>query len=304
MFINDKRFSSNKICSTKNLKHFEQALENNEVFFRVHHKYIINTKFIKSFDKQNSLVMLKNGQKIPVSQRKRTPFVDFMRKNLMNWYYHLYKNSYHLYKEVITIFLILGILGLGETGTSIIMFIIVIPVATFYNLISEIYFNGQTIGKKALDIKVVKITGEKPSLGDFFIRWTYRIVDIFLSAGGIAAIFVSASDKGQRLGDLAANTSVIKLKPNSNANLKDILRISNNKEYIPTYSNVTQLSDEDMLLIKNSLIRVKKYPNEANKNIIKDLIIKIQTILGIDVVPKNKIQFFHEPKLLNIICVL
>ena len=76
------RERENKICSTKNLKHFEQALENNDVFFRVHHKYIINTKYIKSFDKQNSLVTLKNGQRVPVSQRKRTLFIGFMRKNL------------------------------------------------------------------------------------------------------------------------------------------------------------------------------------------------------------------------------
>ena len=75
------REKEGKICSTKNLKHFGQALEKNEHFFRVHHKYIINTAYIKSFDKQNSLVTLKNGQKVPVSQRKRTFFIDFMRKN-------------------------------------------------------------------------------------------------------------------------------------------------------------------------------------------------------------------------------
>ena len=187
--------------------------------------------------------------------------------------------------------LMIEILGLSFSARQNMMYVFVIPVTTFYNLISEIYLNGQTIGKKALAIKVVKITGEKPSLGDYFIRWTYRIVDIFLSAGGIAAIFVSASEKGQRLGDLAANTTVIKLNPENTANLKDILRIANNKDYIPTYNNVTQLTDKDMLLIKNTIGRVTKNPNDANKKIIFELIEKIKNKLGIDVIPKNKIKF-------------
>jgi len=186
--------------------------------------------------------------------------------------------------------IIIGILGSSSVMENLI-FILVIPVFSFYNLVSEIYFNGQTIGKKALAIKVVKITGEKPTLSDFFIRWTYRIVDIFLSGGGIAAIFISSSEKGQRLGDLAANTTIIKLNPDNRATLKDILKIGSNKDYIPTYNRVTQLTDEDMLLIKNIIGRVKKYPNKENKTIAKELIVKIQDTLGIDVIPKNKMLF-------------
>lgn len=174
---------------------------------------------------------------------------------------------------------------------QIISYILTIPVIFFYNLISEIFFNGQTIGKKTMQIKVVKITGENPNVGDYFVRWTYRLVDIIMSVGAIAAIFVSSSEKSQRLGDLAANTSVIKLNPDNKYSIRDILKIAKNKDYVPTYTQVTQLSDYDMLLIKNSLDRVKKFPNEENKKIILKLIDKITVSLNIEEIPKNKIQF-------------
>lgn len=174
---------------------------------------------------------------------------------------------------------------------QVIGYILTIPVMFFYNLASEIFFNGQTIGKKAMQIKVVKVTGENASIGDYFVRWTYRIIDILMSAGAIAAIFVSSSEKSQRLGDLAANTSVVKLNPNNKYSIRDILKIAKNKDYIPTYTQVTQLSDSDMLLIKNSLDRVKKFPNEENKKTILKLIDKVTVALNIEEIPKNKIKF-------------
>jgi uncharacterized RDD family membrane protein YckC len=198
-----------------------------------------------------------------------------------------------LFYSIICYWLIIGIFlnSFDFELAQIIYYIIIFPVITFYNLICEIFFNGQTIGKKALQIKVVKITGENATIGDYFIRWTYRLVDILMSAGAIAAIFVSSSEKSQRLGDLAANTAVIKLNPDNKYTIRDILKIAKHKDYIPLYTQVTQLSDNDMLLIKNSLDRVKKFPNEANKKVILKLIKKISITLNIDEVPKNKIQF-------------
>ena len=37
------------------------------------------------------------------------------------------------------------------------IFILIIPVYFFYNIFYEVYFDGQTIGKKALNIKVKKV---------------------------------------------------------------------------------------------------------------------------------------------------
>lgn len=176
---------------------------------------------------------------------------------------------------------------------EIVIYLLYMPVIMFYNLISEIFFNGQTIGKRVMQIKVVKVSGEPPSIGDYFIRWSYRLIDIIISAGSVAAIFVSSSEKSQRLGDMAANTTVIRLNPNTKYSIRDILKISKTSNYEPVYSQVTQLSDEDMLLIKNAIDRVKKYPNEANKKFILKLVKTVADKLVIDEIPQNKIKFLR-----------
>lgn len=84
----------------------------------------------------------------------------------------------------------------------------------FYNLICEVFFNGQSIGKKARDIRVMRLDGTAPRLGDYLLRWLLRIVDTGLPVVGgfVAMITILLNGKGQRLGDLAAGTTVIKLR--------------------------------------------------------------------------------------------
>ena len=43
-------------------------------------------------------------------------------------------------------------------------------IVIFYDLIAEIFFNGQSVGKYALKIKVVSINGTRPSFGQFLLR--------------------------------------------------------------------------------------------------------------------------------------
>ena len=48
--------------------------------------------------------------------------------------------------------------------------------------------NGKTPGKHFNKIRVVKIDGSKPSLGNYLTRWLLRVIDIW-SFGGSVAIF-------------------------------------------------------------------------------------------------------------------
>ena len=80
----------------------------------------------------------------------------------------------------------------------------------FYTLLQELFLDGQTLGKKAMKIRVVKIDGYQASLADYLIRWFFRIVDIYIF--GMGLFFIAFSKKSQRIGDMAAGTSVISLK--------------------------------------------------------------------------------------------
>ena len=68
----------------------------------------------------------------------------------------------------------------------------------------------QTLGKRALGIKVVRVDGSKPSVGATFVRTLLRIVDSFpgFYLVGLVAIFATGPRR-QRVGDLAAKTRVV-----------------------------------------------------------------------------------------------
>jgi uncharacterized RDD family membrane protein YckC len=55
------------------------------------------------------------------------------------------------------------------------LFIVVVymPVL-FYELLSEIMLEGQTLGKKALNIKVIQLDGSQPPMSSFIVRWLIR----------------------------------------------------------------------------------------------------------------------------------
>ncbi|WP_046744285.1 RDD family protein [Kordia zhangzhouensis] len=128
--------------------------------------------------------------------------------------------------------------------------------AIFYTLILESLFEGQTLGKKALKIRVVKIDGYQASFIDYLIRWFFRIIDLNILSGFIAMITVIVSEKGQRLGDMTAGTSVISLKNKIRISHTILEEIGDN--YKPQYPSVIKLSDNDMRIIKETYLIAKK----------------------------------------------
>jgi uncharacterized RDD family membrane protein YckC len=90
------------------------------------------------------------------------------------------------------------------SGWGIISFIIFIAYYTYLE-----GTRGQTIGKMAMRIKVVREDGGSIDIGTAFIRNILRVIDgIF--AYIVGAIIIWTSRKKQRLGDIAAKTVVIK----------------------------------------------------------------------------------------------
>lgn len=186
---------------------------------------------------------------------------------------------------------------IGDSLTSfevmyLIYFLFLIPMF-FYSFIMEALFGGQTVGKMALGIRVLKIDGSNPTMGDLFLRWTFRIVDLWMSLGGLALLVASATDKSQRLGDVVSNTNIIKLQPTTRYSIKDILTIKSKKDYEPQYPQVTRLTDDDMLLIKNAIDRFRKYPTPAYKKLLLQLAKDAAEQLSIGEIPKNKVTFLR-----------
>jgi len=165
--------------------------------------------------------------------------------------------------------------GMDNWSKMSILLLFYFPVI-FYSLILESLLEGQTLGKKLLKIKVVKIEGYQASFGDYLIRWVLRIVDINFSMGVVGLIATVVSNKGQRLGDMTAGTSVITLKNDISINHTILEEI--NTDYVPTYPLVIKLSDNDARIIKETFNMAVK---SRDYLVISKLKGKIETVTGI-----------------------
>ena len=151
-----------------------------------------------------------------------------------------------------------------------------------YSVTLESIFEGQTIGKKLLKIKVVKIDGYQASFGDYLIRWLFRIVENNMLGGLIGLVAMIINSKTQRMGDVAAGTAVITLKNSISIDHTILEEIG--EAYVPIYPLVIKLSDNDMRIIKDTfLVAEKKNDFETIDKLTK----KIESVTGI----KNQSDF-------------
>lgn len=107
-----------------------------------------------------------------------------------------------------------GILSrFGETF-SLILFIFIAYVFWFaYYIAFEILWNGQTLGKRSLGLRVIMLDGTAVTPYAIFMRELVRIVDaipLCIVGYNVAGILAFFSPYGQRLGDMVAGTFVVK----------------------------------------------------------------------------------------------
>lgn len=174
---------------------------------------------------------------------------------------------------------------------SVLMGLLPLLLFLFYILFSEILYDGQSIGKRALNIKVVRIDGEQPSLSDYMIRAVFQMVDLVFSLGTVGALFISSTLHRQRLGDLASNTTVIRMQNSMRVRLRDLLNIDTLDSYQPSFPKVRQFTDEDMLLIKKVLGRYYKFRNPAHQQALQQMADKAAEELELPEAPGNQEQF-------------
>lgn len=169
--------------------------------------------------------------------------------------------------------LVTAAFNVGWSDFQIGIFGLVVPLSCFiiYNFLYELLSHGQSLGKKALNIQVVRLDGEEPVPADYLLRALFYLVDLLATLGILGGLLISSTPRRQRLGDMTAGTAVIKMRPNSRFGLGDILRISSLADYEPQYPSVRQFTEQDMLLIKNAIARYQMYPNAANRALLHDL---------------------------------
>lgn len=134
--------------------------------------------------------------------------------------------------------------------------LLMLPVL-LYHLICEVFFNGQSIGKRQLNIKVVKLDGTSPSPGNYLLRWVLRPVDILLY-GSVAILCILIGRRGQRLGDMAAGTTVVKYRDHMLVTTQPAYAPDIPDDYVVSFPQVIRLTDDDIALIRETLSRYRR----------------------------------------------
>ncbi|MCM8570719.1 RDD family protein [Gramella jeungdoensis] len=169
--------------------------------------------------------------------------------------------------------------GLNTNSMGEMMYYLVLGLPTFlYYLLWETFWDGRTPGKALLQIRVVRKDGSRPAFSNYLIRWLLRIIDISLSSGGVAVVTILLNGKGQRLGDIAAGTTVISER--RRIGIHNTLQVDLPDNYKPKYPQVTVLSDQDMQEIKNLYQNARR---EGQHHIILSLSEKLAELMDIKI---------------------
>jgi uncharacterized RDD family membrane protein YckC len=183
---------------------------------------------------------------------------------------------------------IINALQSNKIGVGIVAVIIGI-IYVFYDLFCETFFNGQSLGKKAMKIRVISLDGGRPRFSQFLLRWLFRLVD-FTITGGVAAIVSAAvTAKSQRLGDLVAGTVLVRTEPRTQ--IDHINLVTTSADYETVFPQAAQMSDRDAALIRDVIANYLKTDNEVP---VQELAHKIKTYLNVQPLPgMESMQFLQ-----------
>ena len=187
-------------------------------------------------------------------------------------------------------FLIIMIISKAEKESKEIWigFLIVIGILyTFYDLLCEIFMNGQSIGKRVLKIRVISLDGARATIGQYLLRWLFRIVDFGMTMNMGAIICVAVSENKQRIGDMVAGTTLIKTQTRTRINQ---LTFIPPVEYEPVFPQAIQLSDQDIALAQEV---INNFIKSRNNMLVYNMAIQIQNHLNIKSANMNEMVFLQ-----------
>lgn len=147
----------------------------------------------------------------------------------------------------------------------------------------EMLSRGQTPGKLLLKLRVIRIDGRDPTPADFLVRAVFLFIDVLFSLGMTAVLLVVTGRHSQRLGDLVARTVVINTTKFGGVSLADILSIRDRSQHEARYPAVQRMTDEDMLLVKQCILRFRRYRNQAHRAALHELAVRMTRLLELDV---------------------
>lgn len=175
-----------------------------------------------------------------------------------------------------------------------------------YKPLMEYFFNGQTLGRMALGIRMVRANGDRMTIKDIFVRWVMRgeffwislvsnpgFIGLIPFISGIDLLVASMSPLRQRIGDMMVSVIAIRTRPNRAYTLKEVLSKQTDAEYVPTYEKCITFTDEDMIYLKKVIEQYKKFKEPEVKELLNQVTVKTQQRLEIEEPITNPLVFLE-----------
>lgn len=184
--------------------------------------------------------------------------------------------------------IVVAILGaIGVFDDDFLMWIFLLPLLIFsygYSLIFEWMWRGQTPAKRMMGLQVIKLNGADPSFADYALRWVFRLIDLWFSVGSLGGLLIGTSERGQRMGDMLADTIVVRLRPDDVPSLEKLqaMHQRNRTETVRFPSASLAFSEQDMLLALQVLDRYRRYGNSAHIRLLEKVAEQLAEGLGIE----------------------
>jgi uncharacterized RDD family membrane protein YckC len=116
----------------------------------------------------------------------------------------------------------------------------------FYKLLFEAFWNGQTIGKRVLGIRVVQLSGLPAGFLQVVVRNLMRVVDYLPANYLVGAVVVLASRHHQRLGDMVAGTVVVRERRAPAPQLPPAISVAPEYDVTRLQEHVLRLTEPDL----------------------------------------------------------
>jgi uncharacterized RDD family membrane protein YckC len=181
---------------------------------------------------------------------------------------------------ILLFLVVLAIASILPRNLILVVYLTMTAIFVFYSLLCEIFMNGQTIGKRIMKIKVISLDGSQATLGQYFIRWLFRLVDFWITGQVGGLLCIALTENKQRIGDIVAKTGVIKTVARTKM---DDIAFRVQEDYTPVFLNTDILHEREVELIHEVLTA---YYSTNNPELIYTTAAKIKKLLNVTV-PKE-----------------
>ncbi len=162
-----------------------------------------------------------------------------------------------------------GFGGFAESWMLVAFLIVVFALIIIgYPIAMESLWNGRTLGKAAMGLRVVGVEGAPVRFRQSFIRGILAIVEVYLTAGAVAMFAILFSQRDQRLGDMVGGTIVVRERHGGARSLAMSFPPPMGYEAYVHSLDVSSVSEEQYQLIRTLLLRLWDLSPEARSSLV------------------------------------